>query len=128
MPKEEDTIGHRAMRHKAFGGSKNFCIVYLKPDPPDFYLNEDTGHFRHVFTNGIDIGRDRFHLFGSSNSQIKEHAFWFIKASSLMDVQQKRAQLGELNQIDNLGTYAARLGLWFSKSSSTGVSRCNRTC
>lgn len=122
MPKEI-TEGHRAMRHESFQGVKNFCLVYLKPDRPDKYLTDNTDYVRKIFQSGIEFGGERFHLFGSSNSQIKDHSFWFVQAATLDDINQKRLQLGQLNQIDNLGTYVARLGLWFSTSSPTDVSK-----
>jgi hypothetical protein len=122
MPKEI-TEGHRAMRHELFQGVKNFCLVYLKPDRPDKYLTDNTDYVGKIFQSGIELGGERFHLFGSSNSQIKDHSFWFVQAATLDDINQKRLQLGQLNQIDNLGTYVARLGLWFSTSSPTDVSK-----
>jgi hypothetical protein len=127
MPKEQ-TKGHRAMRHESFQGENNFCLVYLKPDPPEIYLTNDSdalAYFQKIFESGIELGRNRFHLFGSSNSQLKEHSFWFIRALTLDDIDRKRLELGELNKIDNLGTYAARLGLWFSTSSPTDVRKYN---
>jgi hypothetical protein len=125
MPKKE-TKGNRVMRYESFQGEHNFCLVDLIPDPPEKYLPNDSdllAYFQNVFETGIELGRKRYHLFGSSSSQLKEHSFWFIKASTLEEIDQKRSQLGELNRIDNLGTYVARLGLWFSTSSPTNVSK-----
>lgn len=124
MPKEK-IQGHRAIRHESFQGENNFCLVYLKADPPEIYLSDNPdalAYFEKIFESGIEFGRNCYHLFGASNSQLKEHSFWFIRASSLDDIEQKRLKLGQLNQINNLGTYVARLGLWFSKSFPTGVS------
>jgi hypothetical protein len=113
------------MRHELFQGEHSFCLVDLKPNPSEEYLTNDAdalAYFQRTFESGIELGRNRYHLFGSSNSQLQEHSFWFIKASTLDEIDQKRSQLGELSRIDNLGTYAARLGLWFSTTSPTGVS------
>lgn len=123
MPKEK-TKGNRAIRYESFQGENNFCLVYLKPDTPEIYLTNDIDaltYFQKIFETGIEIGRNRYHLFGASNSQLKDHSFWFIKASTLNDIDQKRLQLGRLDKITNVGTYAARLGLWFSETSSTNV-------
>jgi hypothetical protein len=125
MPKKE-TKGNRVMRHELFQGEHNFCLVDLIPDPPEKYLTNDADaleYFQKVFKTGIELGRNRYHLFGSSSSQLKEHSFWFIKASTLDEIDQKRSELGQLDRIDNLGTYAARLGLWFSTTSPTNVSK-----
>lgn len=122
---KEKTKGHRAMRHRSFDGVEDFCLVYLKPDPPNIYLNENSQlleYFREIFQIGLDLYGNRYHLFGSSNSQLKEHSFWFIKAFSLEDIHQKRQILGKFDQIRNLGTYVARLGLWFSKTDPSDVS------
>ena len=137
LPKKE-TQGHRAMRHESFDGANDFCLVDLQADPLEKYLPNDSNalkYFRSVFESGIDIGRKRFYPFGSSSSQLRKHlqlfgtstpqssrhSFWFVRASSLDEIDGKRRQLGRLDQIDNLGTYAARLGLWFSTCFPTGV-------
>lgn len=125
MPKEK-TRGHRAMRHPSLEGVNDFCLVYLKPDPPNIYFTYDNHHlieyFKEIFQSGIDFGGNHYHLFGASNSQLKDHSFWFIKALSLNEIHQKRQLLGQFDNIFNLGTYVARLGLWFSKTDSTEVS------
>ena len=117
--------GHRAMRHKLLQGENNFCLVNLLPDPSEIYLTNDSNalaYFQKIFESGIQFGNTCYHLFGSSNSQLKEHSFWFIKAATLDEIDQKRLQLGHLESITNLGTYVARLGLWFSASLPTDVS------
>ncbi|CAF4560451.1 unnamed protein product, partial [Rotaria magnacalcarata] len=72
------------MRHSLSQDVHDFCLVYLKPDPPNIYFNDDNNHlteyFRELFLSGIDFGGSRYHLFGASNSQLKDHSFWFIRA------------------------------------------------
>jgi hypothetical protein len=124
MPKEK-TKGHRAIRYL---GKQDFCLVYLKPDPPNIYFNDNNQlleYFQEIFQIGLEFSGNHYHLFGASNSQLKDHSFWFIKALSLEEIHQKRQLLGEFHQIKNLGTYVARLGLWFSKTDPTNV-RINR--
>ncbi|CAF3878794.1 unnamed protein product [Rotaria sp. Silwood2] len=124
MPKEK-TKGHRAIRHSVFQGINDFCLVYLKPDPPNIYFNDDNNHmieyFKQIFQSGIDFAGNHYHLFGASNSQLKDHSFWFIKALSLNEIHQKRQLLGQFDKILNIGTYVARLGLWFSKTDPTDI-------
>ncbi len=123
MPKEKSK-GHRAIRHSLFQGIDDFCLVYIKPDPPNIYLNDQISmieYFQEVFQQGIELNGYRYHLFGASNSQLKDHSFWFIKALSLDEIHRKRQILGHFDDIKNLGTYVARLGLWFSKTDSTDV-------
>ena len=122
---KEKTKGHRAMRHRSFQGVDHFCLVYLKPDSPNIYLNDNPQileYFQEILETGLDLYGNRYHLFGSSNSQLREHSFWFIRAFSLEEVHQKRQILGKFDQIRNLGTYVARLGLWFSKTDPSDVS------
>ena len=129
MPKEK-TKGHRAMRHSSFHGMNDFCLVYLKPDPPNIYLHDNyqmIEYFKEIFLSGIELVGNRYHLFGASNSQLKDQSFWFIKALSLDEVHRKRQLLGQFDQIFNLGTYVARLGLWFSKTDPTYVSIYRKT-
>ena len=124
MPKEK-TKGHRALRHPLFRGVNDFCLVYLKPDPPNIYFNDNNHlleYFQEVFQTGLEFNGKHYHLFGASNSQLKDHSFWFIQAYSLEEIHQKRQLLGEFHRIQNLGTYVARLGLWFSKTDPTNVS------
>ncbi|CAF1332700.1 unnamed protein product [Rotaria sp. Silwood1] len=116
----ESTQGHRALRHKAFNGIHDFCLVYLKPDPPAKYVNK-CNRFKNVFESGIEICNNRYHFFGVSNSQLREYSYWFIRATSLEEAHQKRKKLGEFSGITNTGKYVARLGLWFSKSNPSGI-------
>jgi hypothetical protein len=117
----EWTQGHRALRHKAFNGIQDFCLVYLKPDPPARYVNK-CKRYERILQSGIEICNFRYYLFGLSNSQLREHSYWFVRATSLDDIQQKREQLGDFTDITNIGKYVSRLGLWFSKGNPTNVS------
>ena len=116
----ESTQGHRALRHKAFNGIQDFCLVYLKPDLPNKYVKK-CDHFKRVFQSGIEICNHCYYFFGLSNSQLREHSYWFIRATSHADICQKRDKLGDFSNITNIGKYVARLGQWFSKSDPTGV-------
>jgi hypothetical protein len=116
----EGTQGHRALRHKTFNGINDFCLVYLKPEPPAKYINQ-CPRYKHAFESGIEICNSRYHLFGASNSQFREHSYWFVRATSLEEIHQKRQLLGDFSGIYNIGKYVARLGLWFSKSNPTKV-------
>ncbi|CAF1495011.1 unnamed protein product [Adineta steineri] len=122
-PKEK-TKGHRILHYSLFKNINHFCLVYIKPDPPNLYLNSNNQmleYFQDRFQNGIELNGYTYHLFGASNSQIKDHSFWFLKASSLDEIHQKRQLLGEFHTIRNLGTYVARLGLCFSKTDPTYI-------
>ncbi|CAF3881619.1 unnamed protein product, partial [Rotaria sp. Silwood1] len=65
MPKEKSK-GHRAMRHECFQGEDNFCLVYLKSDPPDINLNDNVEikkYFEEIFQLGINLNGNLYHLF-----------------------------------------------------------------
>lgn len=114
------TQGHRALRHPALNGIEHFCLVSFKPDPPNKYLRE-CPRYRQVLQSGIVICNYRYHFFGVSNSQLKDFSYWFIRANSLDEIDEKQKLLGDFNGIHNVGKYVARLGLWFSKSDPTRV-------
>ena len=116
----EKTDGHRALRHPTLGGRENFCLVYFKPHEGRTYIYKHQG-YRKALEDGIEICNYRYHLFGASNSQLKSHSYWFYRADSWNDIQEKRKLLGDFSRITNVGKYAARLGLWFTTSKDTGV-------
>ena len=117
----ELTRGHRAIRHRAFNGIEDFCLVYFKPESSAKYVNQCL-RYKEVLESGVEICNSRYHFFGVSNSQLREHSYWFIRATSLEEIHHKRQLLGDFSQTRNIGKYIARLGLWFSKSDPTNVS------
>lgn len=119
MPREK-TQGHRALRHRMFTDSDEFCLVYFKPDTDGQYVNKHK-QYEAVLKSGIVICNMRYHFFGASNSQLREHSYWFIRADSQKDIDEKRNKLGDFSRIPNVGKYVSRLGLWFSKTLPTGV-------
>lgn len=115
------TQGHRALRHPAFNGVEDFCLVYFKPNPPQRYVNE-CSRYRQVLQAGITVCNRQYHFLGVSNSQLHEFSYWFVRANSIKEIQEKRRQLlGDFTGNFNIGKYVVRLGLWFSKSDPTGV-------
>ncbi|CAF0940803.1 unnamed protein product [Rotaria sordida] len=86
MPLEQ-IQGHRALRHKAFNDIIDFCLVYLKSDSPAKYINKCNR-----FKNFLVV----------SNSQLREHSYWFIRATSLEEAHQKRENLGDFSDITNI--------------------------
>ncbi|CAF3170689.1 unnamed protein product [Rotaria sp. Silwood2] len=105
--------GHRGLRHSAFNDVNDFCLVYFKSDKEGGYVNSNP-YYEMVLKSGILLCNIRYHLFGASNSQLREHSYWFIKANSYKEVDDKRAQLGDFSEITNVGKYLARFGLWFN--------------
>ena len=114
------TQGHRALRHPAFNGSEDFCLVHFKANPLKKYIT-DGPRYHQVLKSGIRICNQQYHFFGASNSQLREFNYWFIRANSIEESAQKRTVLGDLSGIYNVGKYVARLGLWFTKTDPTRV-------
>jgi len=114
------TQGHRALRHSAFNGTEDFCLVHFKANPLKKYIT-DCPQYHQVLKCGIQICNKQYHFFGISNSQLREFSYWFIRANSVEESTRKRAILGDLSSIYNVGKYIARLGLWFSKTDPTQV-------
>jgi RNA-dependent RNA polymerase len=112
------------MRRESSRRADDFCLVHLKADPSDPYfrdLTEIHRYFRAILLAGIELAGRRYHLYGMSNSQLKDRSFWFVRAASLDDIHRKRQRLGQLDRIHHVGTYVARLGLWFSTTDPTDV-------
>jgi hypothetical protein len=114
------TQGHRALRHPAFNGTEDFCLVHFKSNPLKKYIT-DCPRYHEVLKCGIKVCNQQYHFFGVSNSQVREFSYWFIRANSIEESTQKRAILGDFSGIHNVGKYVARFGLWFSKTDPTGV-------
>jgi hypothetical protein len=120
----EWTDGHRALRHEAFCGVENFCLVYLKPEASKKYLRR-CQNYEEALKSGIVICNARHHFLGVSNSQLRDHSYWFVRATSLQDIHEKRSRLGDFTGIRNVGKYVSRLGLWFTKSRLCKVRSCS---
>lgn len=114
MPYER-IIGNRVLRHPDFNVINDFCLVYFKADKDDGCIKSSL-YYEMVLKSGIILCNRRYHLFGASNSQLRQHSYWFIRADSYKEVDEKRAKLGNFSEITNVGKYITRLGLWFSKT------------
>ncbi|CAF1502453.1 unnamed protein product [Rotaria sp. Silwood1] len=114
MPYER-ILGNRVLRQPDFSDINEFCLVYFKPDKDDEYIKTNL-HYEVVLKRGILLCNRRYYLFGASNSQLQQHSYWFIRADSYEEVDEKRAKLGDFSGITNVGKYITRLGLWFSKT------------
>jgi hypothetical protein len=77
--------------------------------------------FKKCMVKGIDRGRRLFVYFGSSGSQMREQAGWFLALPPGETIEVARGKLGNVSNIRNVATYIARVGLYLTKSRSTGV-------
>ncbi|CAF0799843.1 unnamed protein product [Didymodactylos carnosus] len=117
------SMGHRALREKELGGKTNFLLVYFKEEYRQ-YLDCDErtkSYYNKIFENGIELNGGRFYFFGSSNSQIQDMSYWFFRCANFDDIILARRILGNFDKIENLALYIARIGLYFTKTITTGI-------
>jgi hypothetical protein len=73
--------------------------------------------------NGITLFGRTFKFIGSSTSQLKEMSFWFIDLPAhLSTIIDAHVLLGNFVEINNIATYIARVGQYFSTTWPVGVS------
>ncbi|CAF0879967.1 unnamed protein product [Adineta ricciae] len=128
-------IGNRALRLR---GANRYIRVNIRDEDGE-ELENITDHIRQrlkskMLTDGIKCMNQTYYLVGSSTSQSKNHSYWFTTLSSQETIEKIQAEFGNFTQIDNLATYAARIGQYFSTSIPTGIrlkyvdmSKCNET-
>ncbi|XP_029201631.2 uncharacterized protein LOC114966061 isoform X2 [Acropora millepora] len=64
--------------------------------------------------NGVMAGGQRFLYLGSSNNQLRNHGFWFVRPRPYP--QEIREWMGDFSSIRCVGTFMARIGQCFSTS------------
>jgi hypothetical protein len=77
--------------------------------------------FRNLMIKGISRDQRVYRYFGSSNSQMKDQAGWFLSLPQGITMDSVREGLGDLSQIRNVSTYTARVGLYLTTTKSTEV-------
>ncbi|CAF3987268.1 unnamed protein product [Rotaria sordida] len=77
--------------------------------------------FRNLMIKGIFRDKRYFQYFGSSGSQMNEHAGWFPSLPQGTTMKSARVQIGDLSKILNVSTYMARVGLYLTTLKSPGL-------
>ncbi|KAK3698052.1 hypothetical protein QZH41_010823, partial [Actinostola sp. cb2023] len=78
-------------------------------------------YLKRIFDQGIEVCGDRYSFLGCSNSQLRSHSCWFVKASANPD--DIRKWMGDFSSIRCVGSYVSRMGQCFSTSlDAVGVS------
>ncbi|CAF3208906.1 unnamed protein product, partial [Rotaria sp. Silwood2] len=70
--------------------------------------------FRNLMIKGIARAKRYFQNFGSSGTQMNEHAGGFLSLPRGTRMESARAQIGDLSKILNVSTYIARVGLYLT--------------
>eukprot|EP00803_Ostreobium_quekettii_P007311 evm.model.scf_1455.3 EVM.evm.TU.scf_1455.3 scf_1455:37320-39172(+) len=72
-----------------------------------------------IMLEGVDVKGEYYRFLASSNSQIKDHACYFVRDNGVDRPGAIRSWIGNLAGIKNVATYVSRLGLGFSTSTET---------
>lgn len=87
-----------------------------------FCLDDATRvRFKQHMVKGIAFGKRSFRYFGSSNSQVKDQAAWFVALPPKESIDLAREKLGDLSSIKNVSTYISRVGLFLTTAKNTEV-------
>ncbi len=115
--------GNRALRLR---GVENYIRVHIREENHEILekLDDDirSRFKRKMLTDGIMCMNRIYYCIGSSTSQMKNFSYWFTTLNDGETIDQVRAQFGDFTVIKNVATYVARIGLYFSTSTATGVS------
>ena len=116
------TLGHRGFELYT---AENWLLIHMRNSDGKnkiMSLNDYTRiPFKKYMVKGITRGRRQFCYFGSSGSQMKDQAGWFLSLPLGETMEEAREKLGNLSNILNVATYIARVGLYLTTSKSTGV-------
>lgn len=104
---------------------ENWLLVHMRDydgKSPIFCLDDMTRiRFKRYMEKGIKFGTRHFCYFGSSNSQLKDQAGWFLALPPTESIDTARGRIGALAEIKNVPTYVSRVGLYLTTSRDTGV-------
>jgi len=116
-------IGNRALRLR---GVENYIRIHIREENDEMLdkldANIGSRFKRKMLTDGIMCMGRVYYCVGSSTSQMKNSSYWFTALNNQETIDQVRRQFGDFTAIKNVATYVARIGLYFSTSTATGVS------
>lgn len=110
------------------GGPKGFLLVHFREEDNDRLRANNKNiknRLKTAMLDGIELMNRKFIYIGASTGQMKEMAFWFIDLPpKLKSITDAHNLLGKVDTIDNIATYIARVGQYFSRTWPIGVSVC----
>lgn len=117
----------KLLRHRGFAHyePEHWLLVHMRDDNGtdriyDLDLQSRV-RFRNLMLKGITRGNRQYQYFGSSNSQRKDQAGWFLCVPRGETIEKARAKFGDFSAIRNASTYHARVGLYLTTSRSAEV-------
>nr|XP_022295826.1 uncharacterized protein LOC111105743 isoform X2 [Crassostrea virginica] len=84
-----------------------------------FELNNILERMKTVFKDGFEIQECHYEFLGCSNSQLREHSFWFFHPHDGINSEFIRNSSGDLSSEMCVASYVSRFGLCFSSSQKT---------
>jgi hypothetical protein len=121
--KEESHEGNRALRAREFGEEDTFLLVRIREEDGQALHCCDSSiqvRLRSKILHGIRVMGRTYRFFGASNSQLREMSLWFI-ANENRSVEEAWKVFGDFSAINNVATFIARIGLYFTTSRETQV-------
>ncbi|XP_061186417.1 uncharacterized protein LOC133194480 [Saccostrea echinata] len=82
-------------------------------------LNNVLMDMKRIFLNGFTIHDRHYSFLGCSNSQLREHSFWFFSSYGGITTELIRQNAGDLSKERCVASYVSRFGLCFSSSFHT---------
>ena len=84
-----------------------------------FALDSILGRMKKTFKAGLEIHDRHYEFLGCSNSQLREHSFWFFHPHNDINTDHIRKTSGEISSEKCVASYVSRFGLCFSASRKT---------
>ena len=84
-----------------------------------FALDSILGRMKKTFKDGLEIHDRHYEFLGCSNSQLREHSFWFFHPHNDINADHIRKTSGEISSEKCVASYVSRFGLCFSASRKT---------
>ncbi|UJR24243.1 hypothetical protein I4U23_027210 [Adineta vaga] len=119
--KRETTAGNRALRILQTNDEDMFLLVRIREEDGEELKNFDSSvrcRIKSKMLHGLKVLGRTYRFVGASNSQLREMSFWFI-ATYHQSVEDIWKIFGNFSTIQNVATYIARIGLYFTKSIET---------
>ncbi|XP_061186848.1 uncharacterized protein LOC133194972 [Saccostrea echinata] len=86
---------------------------------PSVTLHNVLEDMKQIFLKGFKIHDRKYEFLGCSNSQLREHSFWFFSSYNGITAESIRQSAGDLSKERCVASYVSRFGLCFSASRHT---------
>ena len=124
-------IPNRVLRHyirKNPGLIQSFLRVHfvdenqqrLRVGNAEHPLQDILDNVERKLVEGIMLCGRQYRFLAMSNSQLREHACWFVCTTGNVSASSIRQWMGDFQGINNVAKYAARMGQCFSSTSTSG--------